>query len=481
MSSAENGIRLPTMTEVVSVMVGFIAIIFLCINVFELPIQLALFASWFLVMALGLRLKMPYETMQRGIIDGIYNGMEAVLVLTTVGALIGTWIAGGIVPSIIYYGLSVMNPQIFLFAAFVICALTSLSTGTSFGTAGTAGVAMMGIGHSFGIPLPLVAGAVISGAYVGDKMSPLSDTTVMTASLCKVNLIDHIRSMLWVSAPAIAIVSVLFLVVGFFYISDSVDTSRAQVAMQALGDQFSISVWLLVPALIVIALLTRRYPAIPVIAFGALLGSICAWLVQGIHPIEAIRIAYVGNSLESDVEFLDTLLNRGGIESMLGVIALILFALGLGGLLERIGVLKAISNNFLRWANNPGRLTISTMLGGLFGNVFGGAAYVSLITASTITEKNYDDQGVDRRVLSRNTEAGGTITTPMVPWTDGGVFMASTLGVATMSYLPFMWYHMLVIVISIFYGFANIAIWRVPSKNERESQANFEGQPATSQ
>ncbi|OAZ91620.1 Na+/H+ antiporter NhaC [Halomonas sp. G11] len=460
MSSSVTQTRLPSMVEVLAVMVGFIAIMFVSINVLQLPIQLALFASWFLVMALGLKLKLSYENMQKGLIDGIHNGMEAVLVLTTVGALIGTWIAGGIVPSIIYYGLSVMNPQIFLFAAFIICALTSLATGTSFGTVGTAGVAMMGIGHSFGIPLPLVAGAVISGAYVGDKMSPLSDTTVMTASLCKVGLIDHIRSMMWVSVPAILIASVLFLVVGFFYVDDSADTSRATMAMQALESHFTVSPWLLLPAAIVILLLTRRFPAIPVITFGAVLGSICAWWAQGIAPIEAIRIAYVGNAIESDVEFLNTLLNRGGIESMLGVIALILFALGLGGLMERVGILQSISNGFLRWANNPGRLTISTMLGGFFGNFFGGAAYVSLITASTITEKNYDKQGIDRRVLSRNTEAGGTITTPMVPWTDGGVFMAATLGVSTLTYLPFLWFHMLVIAIAIFYGFANIAIWR---------------------
>ncbi|USZ48775.1 Na+/H+ antiporter NhaC [Halomonas sp. DN3] len=476
MTSSSTPIRLPGMAEVLAVMIGFIAIMFLSINVLGLPIQLALFASWFLVMALGVRLKIRYASMQEGLINGIHNGMEAVLVLTTVGALIGTWIAGGIVPSIIYYGLTVMDPQIFLFAAFIICALTSLATGTSFGTAGTAGVAMMGIGHSFGIPLPLVAGAVISGAYVGDKMSPLSDTTVMTASLCKVNLIDHIRSMMLVSAPAILIAGVLFLVVGFFFIDGDVDTSRATVAMQALETHFTISPWLLLPAVIVIGLLTRRFPAIPVITFGAVLGSICAWWAQDVSPVDAIRIAYDGNAMTSDVEFLNTLLNRGGIQSMLGVVALILFALGLGGLMDRVGILKAISNGFLRWANNPGRLTLSTMLGGFFGNFFGGAAYVSLITASTITEKNYDDQGIDRRVLSRNAEAGGTVTTPMVPWTDGGVFMATTLGVSTMAYLPFLWYHMLVIAISLFYGYANIAIWRTTSSAEKTTTSSGEYQ-----
>ncbi|WP_069384521.1 Na+/H+ antiporter NhaC [Halomonas caseinilytica] len=469
MNEQQAGGRLPSLGEVGAVMVGFIAIMFLFINVFGLPIQLALFTSWFLVMGLGLKLKLSYEAMQRGLIDGIHNGMEAVLVLITVGALIGTWIAGGIVPSIIYYGLTVMSPQIFLCAAFLICAVTSLSTGTSFGTAGTAGVAMIGIGHSFGIPLPLVAGAVISGAYVGDKMSPLSDTTVMTASLCRVKLVDHIRSMSLVSGPAALIAALLFLVVGFFYVGEDVDTQRADMAMQALQSHFTINGWLLLPAVVVIGLLIRRYPAIPVITFGAVMGILCAWLAQGVAPLDAMRTAYVGNAMQSDVNFLNTLLNRGGIESMLGVIALILFALGLGGLMERVGVLQTISNGFLRWADNPGRLTLSTMLGGFFGNFFGGAAYVSLITASTITEKNYDKQGIDRRVLSRNAEAGGTITTPMVPWTDGGVFMAMTLGVSTLSYLPFLWYHMLVLLITLFYGYANIAIWRTGEAQEDDA------------
>lgn len=207
-------------------------------------------------------------------------------------------------------------------------------------------------------------------------------------------------------------------------------------------------------------MLTMRLPSIPVITAGAVMGVVCAWWAQDMPVLDAVRTAYFGNRTTSDVEFLNTLLNRGGIESMLSVIALILFALGLGGLMERAGILEVISANFLRWANNPGRLTVSTILGGFFGNFFGGAAYVSLITASTITERNYDLQGIERRVLSRNVEAGGTVTAPMVPWSDGGVFMAATLGVSTLQYLPFLWYHLLVIAISVFYGYANIAIWR---------------------
>jgi len=449
--------RLPNLAETLFVLIGFGLIMILFIIKFDISIHLALLTTWFLILIVGLKIGYSYMDMQKGLLSGINDGLEAVLVLLSVGALIGTWIAGGVVPSIIYYGLAIIEPNIFLMAAFIICTVTSIATGTSFGSAGTAGIAMMAIGASFGFPLPLVAGAVISGCYVGDKLSPLSDTTVMTASLSKVDLIDHIKSMLHVSAPAWAIAAVLFLVAGFFYGGNG-DLSAATSTMASLNEYFSISWYMLVPAVIVIALLAFKMPAIPVILFGAFLGTIWAFLFQGATFLEAFNIMYAGNSIESGVPFIDNLLNRGGIVFMLDVIALIILALGVGGLMEKIGVLRAIGNYLANWAHNAGRTTVSTILAGILGNLFGGA-YVSIITASKITGENYDRLNIDRRVLSRNTEAGGTVTTPMVPWSDGGVFMAAALGVSTMSYLPFLWFNFLVIIISVIYGYTNTFIW----------------------
>ncbi|MFT6732045.1 MAG: NhaC family Na+:H+ antiporter [Polaribacter sp.] len=446
--------RLPTIYEILFLSLLIVGVIFLFVQVFALPIQLALLVSWFIVMAMGKILGLNYRQMQQGLTTGIAQGMDAILILIAVGALIGSWMAGGVVPNIIYLGLSLMNPNIFLLAAFIICAVTSLATGTSFGTAGTAGIAMMGIGAGFGLPLPLVAGAVISGAYLGDKLSPLSDTTVMTASLCKVNMIEHIRSMLYVGIPASILAGLIFLIVGFSYGSDG-NTTRADEMMFALAEEYTIAWYMFIPALAVIALLVKKLPSVPVIFFGALLGVVWAWWFEEATFIEAMFTLYSGNMINSPVPFLNTLLNRGGIASMLEVILLVMIALGLGGLMDVTGVLSSISNGLQRWASNTGKLGVSTIFAGFLGNVFGGAAYVSLITASTITGKNYDKLGVDRRVLSRNTEAGGTITTPMVPWTDGGVFMATTLGVSTVAYLPYLWFHFLVILISIFYGYAN--------------------------
>lgn len=458
--------RLPTLAEVLFVLITFTVIMFLFVVQFGIPIQLALLTTWFMIMVVGLRIGYTYMEMQDGILKGIYDGLEAVLVLICVGALIGTWIAGGIVPSLIYFGLSIIDPSIFLLAAFIICAVTSLATGTSFGSAGTAGIAMMGIGASFGFPIPLVAGAVISGCYVGDQISPLSDTTVMTASLSKVNVMKHVKSMLYVTTPAFIVAGLLFLVAGFLFHSGDGDLSQAEATMGSLNEYFNIAWYMLVPAAIVILLLILGKPSIPVILFGALLGSIWAFLFQDVGILNAFNSLYTGISIDSGVDFIDNLLNRGGIVFMLDVIALILFALGVGGLMEKIGILQVICNKMLAWADNAGKTTLSTLVSGFFGNFFGGAAYVSLITASKITEKNYDRLHIDRRVLSRNTETGGTITTPMVPWSDGGVFMAATLGVSTLTYLPFLWFNFLVIAVTIIYGFTNTFIWYTDSNEE---------------
>ena len=265
--------RQPTMLHVTLLAVVIILFIVGMTQWMDLPIHLALTAAWFATLGLGKWLGQSYEHMQRGLLTGISQGMEAILVLIAVGALIGSWMAGGIVPSIIYYGLSVMNPQIFLFAAFFICAITSIATGTSFGTIGTAGIAMMGIGEGFGLPAPLVAGAAISGAYVGDKLSPLSDTTVMTASLCRVNLMEHIKSMLYISVPAIIIAALMFLAAGFM-VGYSGSTARATEVMSVIDQYFTISPLMLLPALLVVILLVLKQPAVPVIFFGALLGVV---------------------------------------------------------------------------------------------------------------------------------------------------------------------------------------------------------------
>ncbi|WNK20422.1 Na+/H+ antiporter NhaC [Halomonas piscis] len=456
----ESAVRKPHILEVGVLLVCFLAIAFSFTGIFGLSIQLALFIALFMAILLGLRLGYTYDNLQEALKEGIFNGLEAVLILISVGALIGTWIAGGVVPSIIYYGLEFIHPSIFLLATVILCAITSLATGTSWGTAGTAGMAMVGVGEGLGIPLPLVVGAVLSGAYFGDKLSPLSDSTVLTASMSRVNIVEHIKSLLYVSVPALVISGTAFTLVGLNYTSESIDLSRVESIMAAISDTFSVSWVMLLPAAIVIGLLAMKKPPVPTIAFGSLLGIIWAFFFQGTDFITALGTAYGGFNLDSGNAFMDDLLNRGGITSMTGSVMVIILGLGFGGLLNHIGVLQVLVDSFTRFINNVGQLSVATLLTGFFSNVFGCAMYVSLILTPKIMEKNYDRLKVDRRILSRNTEVGGTLTSGMVPWSDNGIFMASMFGVPVLQYLPFLWLNFAAIGLVILYGYTNTFIWR---------------------
>ncbi|WP_105979482.1 Na+/H+ antiporter NhaC [Bacillus paralicheniformis] len=457
--------RLPSMLEIICVLGAFLAIVCSFTVKFDLPIQLALFISWFLVILLGLRLGHRYEDLQKSITNGISNGLEAILILIAVGALIGTWIAGGVVPTLIYYGLEFIHPSIFLLATLIICSITSVATGTSWGTVGTAGIAMMAIGEGLGLPLPLVAGAVLSGAYFGDKLSPLSDSTVLASSLSKVEVITHVRAMLYLSVPAYLITAVLFTITGFIYGSKNVDLQKVEFLKTSLQNTFDIHIWMLVPAVIVIVLLAMRKPSVPTIAIGALLGAIWATVFQGMNFADALGTAYNGFSIDTGIKFMDELLNRGGIQGMLGSVVVIILGLGFGGLLEHLGVLKVIVSKFQQKLTSAGNVTFSTIIVAFLANVFGCAMYVSLILTPKIMEKSYDKLGIDRRVLSRNAEVGGTMTSGMVPWSDNGIYMAGILGVSTFSYLPFMWLSFVSIGLAILYGYTGKFIWYTDKKD----------------
>ncbi|MED4612773.1 malate-H+/Na+-lactate antiporter MleN [Bacillus subtilis] len=452
-------VRLPTLFEIIIVLGVFLALVLSFTVFLDLPIQLALFVSWFIAMLLGIRLGYSYKDLQNAIAHGISNGLEAVLILVSVGALIGTWIAGGVVPTLIYYGLEFIHPSIFLLATLIICSIMSVATGTSWGTVGTAGIAMIAIGEGLGIPLPLVAGAILSGAYFGDKLSPLSDSTVLASSLSKVDVLAHVRAMLYLSIPAYVITAILFTVVGFMYGGKNIDLDKVEFLKSSLQNTFDIHIWMLIPAVLVIVLLAMKKPSMPVIVIGALLGAIWAVVFQGMDIAHAIATAYNGFSIKTDVEFLNGLLNRGGIVGMLDSLVVIIFGLGFGGLLEKLGVLKVIVSTFEKKLTSAGNVTLSTLIVAFLANIFGCAMYVSLILTPKIMEDSYDRLHLDRRVLSRNSEVGGTLTSGMVPWSDNGIYMAGILGVSTFSYLPFMWLSFVAIGLAIIYGYTGKFIW----------------------
>ncbi|SJL82454.1 Na+/H+ antiporter NhaC [Vibrio palustris] len=442
------GKRLPSILQVIVSLGLFLLIAFSFTAKLNLPIQLALYIGWFIIIVLGIRLGHKYQDLEKAALNGISNGLGAVLILLAVGALVGTWIAGGIVPTIIYYGLKAIHPSIFLLATMLICSLTALATGTSWGAAGTAGIAMMGIGQGLGVPAPVTAGAVLSGCYFGDKMSPLSDSVILASSMSNVEVVEHIKGMLPIAAISYGITAVLFTALGFHY-SGQVDMSQVQSVMQAMQNQFDITPYSFVPVVIVLALLALRLPSFPVISFGSLLGIIWAVMIQDMNALTAFNTAWAPYSIDSGVEFIDSILNRGGMSSMLSSVAVIVFGLGFGGLLDKVGILETIANLFSHRVKSAGSLATSTIGTAFLGNVFGSAMYVSLILTPKICAKNYDRLGFKRKNLSRNAEFGGTLTSGMVPWSDNGIYMASILGVATLSYAPFMWLSFVCIIVTI--------------------------------
>ncbi len=455
-------VRDPTIGEVLLVLVAFLVVVFSFVSIYDLPIQLALFISWFLVIALGVRVGYSYQALEEGLMDGIREGMGAILILITVGTLIGTWIAGGVIATLIYYGLAIIHPSIFLLATLIITSLTSLATGTSWGSAGTSGIAMMGVGAGFGYPMPLVAGAVLSGVYFGDKLSPLSDSTNLTASMSKVEVMEHVRSMLTLIVPAWVISAVLYTIVGLMMDVGTAPEEMARVEeyMEVMSTHFSINPIMLIPAAVVIILLIMRKPPVASIAFGALLGVVWATVFQGMGFFEALGTAYDGFALDTGVEFIDDLLSRGGINAMLSSIAVIMFGLGFGGLLEKVGGLRVIVNKISYLFKNPGRTAIGSIVVGIMGNMFGSAMYVSIIVPPKIMQGSYDELNLKRTVLSRNTEVGGTLTSAMVPWSDNGIFMSTLLGVSVFEYIPYMWMAFIAMILAVLYGYTGLFMWK---------------------
>ncbi len=465
--------RLPSMTQVIVALGLFLLMAFSFTAQLNLPIQLALYIGWFIIIVLGLRLGHQYKELEQAALNGVSNGLGAVLILLAVGALVGTWISGGIVPTIIYYGLKAIHPSIFLLATMVICSLTALATGTSWGAAGTAGIAMMGIGQGLGVPAPVTAGAILSGCYFGDKMSPLSDSVILASSMSNVEVMEHIKGMLPIALISYIITAILFTLFGLHY-AGNVDMSQVQSVIESMEQQFYITPLSFVPVIAVLVLLAMRMPSFPVISFGSLLGIIWAVTVQDIQFITAFRTAWEPYSVISGVDFIDAILNRGGMSSMLGSVAVIVFGLGFGGLLDKVGVLETIAKLFERRVKNAGSLATSTIATAFMGNVFGSAMYVSLILTPKICAKNYDRLGFKRKNLSRNAEFGGTLTSGMVPWSDNGIYMASILGVATLSYAPFMWLSFVCILVTILCSYMGWFVDRCEPQAESASEDSSE-------
>lgn len=437
------------------------------------PNQIVLTIGAAIAAIIAIRNGHDWLDIQKAIVAGIGTAMGAILILLSVGALIGTWLMAGTVPSLIYYGLALLSPQFFYAAACAICAIASLATGSSWTVAGTLGVALIGVSMGLGLSPAIAAGAIISGAYFGDKMSPLSDTTNLAPAVVGTDLFTHIRHMCWTTGPSIFLALLIFAVIGLG-VDAGADSVALQELMATLGEAFNITPWALLPLLVVFYMAYKKVPPLPTILFGALLGGILAVVIQPdvvltfvnspnlpvwLAMIKGIWLAladgFVSNSGDAAV---DNLLTRGGMSSMLVTIWLILTALAFGAVLEHGGMLERLIESVLAAAKSTGSLVLAVVLSCIGINIVAADQYISIVLPGKMYKAEFQKRSLHPKNLSRIMEDSGTLTSPLVPWNTCGAYMAATLGVATFTYLPFAFFNLINPLVSIIYGYTGFTI-----------------------
>jgi NhaC family Na+:H+ antiporter len=383
----------------------------------------------------GWRLGYTWKDMEAGIIEALGKGMPAILILITVGALIASWLASGTIPLLVYYGLELISPRFFLVTACIICSLISVFTGTSWGTAGTVGVALMGVAQGLGVSPAAAAGAIVSGAYFGDKLSPFSDTTNLAPVVARSNLFDHIRWLLWTTGPAWLLGLLVYLVVGLGA-GGGGEMGDVEMLQSTLRGAYRFHVVLLLPPILMLGLALRRAPILPGMLISSLVAVILAVWIQGAELGATLDTTIVGYTATTGVENVDSLLTRGGMLSMMDLTLLVLCAFGFAGIMRSCGLLDRILASLLTVVKGTLGLVSATVGSGILTAVVTGSSYLSIIVPGDLFADAFRKADLAAKNLSRTLEDSGTVVVPLVPWSAAGSFMAGTLGVATVSYIP---------------------------------------------
>ncbi len=437
------------------------------------PNLLALLLSAALAAGIGIKNGHSWAHIEEGMIETISLSMRSILILMMVGALIGSWMLSGTVPTMIYYGVALISPEYFYLTASLVSALVGFSIGSSWTVAGTLGIGLMGVAAALGLPLGIAAGAIVSGAYLGDKMSPLSDTTNLAAAATSSDLFDHIRHMSWTTLPAFAIALVLYTLLGLG--SDSSSELAEIVALQAtLADYFVVSPLMLAPLALLLVLAVTRKPALATLVWGTLAGVIMALLFQPERVVEAaadgaltplaasakgvIATLFGGFSPDSGSPVVDELLNKGGLSSMLLTVGLIICALAFGGAMGRAGLLQRLVDAMLAGVHSAAGLIVATVSACVGTNVLAADQYLSIVLPGQMFKGAYRERQLHSLTLSRTLEDAGTLTSALIPWNTCGAYMAAALGVSTFSYAPYAFLNLLCPLLAIGYGIFQVGL-----------------------
>ena len=445
----EKEVRKANFAEALFTFVSLTIIMFISIIKYEESPHIPMLIGVLIASLVALKIGYSWKFIENSMIKGISQAMQSIIILAIIGVLIGIWILAGVVPTMIYYGLMILKPSIFLVATVLITSITSLATGTSWGTAGTMGIALMGIASGLGIPAPVTAGAVLSGAYFGDKMSPLSDTTNLAPAMAGTDVFSHIKAMF---KPTLIAYGLTLLIFGFLshkYKGASADLSNVDVIAKGLKESFTISPILLLAPLVVIISIAKKLPAVPGISLGIIIAAIMGPIYQGVNFGDILSAGLNGYVSNTGLEAVDKLLTTGGLNNMMSSISLTIIAMMFGGIAEETGILEAIVKKFLHRVQSVVGLVISTILTCFFTNATMPEQYISIVVPGRMFKNEYMDRKIDPRLLSSTLESGGTVTSAMIPWNTCGTYMSTVLGVSTVHYLPFLFFNLLMPLVQV--------------------------------
>lgn len=462
--------RQPKVWEALLALIVVIAVVVAAIRT-KVGIQMGLAMGGCTAIVFALLMGNKWSDIQDTVKRVVGDSATTLLILLSVGMMVGIWIIGGTVPTLLYYGLKICSPNIIVPLASVLCAITSLFTGTSFGSIATMGLALFGVGTSMGISAPLMAGAVCSGAFFGDKMSPLSDTTNVAADMSGTPLYDHIGSMMYTTVPATVICLVLYTVLGIRNASANADLSNIELILDTLGANFNISVVALVPAVLVLLTSALKVPAVPAMLGCTAVSGVFACLLQKISLSAMLGAAMNGFSSDTGVAMVDKILSRGGMTSMYSTVAIIILSATMGAVLEKSGVIDSLVNNvLLKAVHKPCGLILSTMVYCYSLLLISGHQVMPIILGGRTFRPAYDRMGIQSKVLSRTLEDTCTIGAPMVPWGTSCAYMFSVLGIG-IAYIPYAFLCYIVPLFAILYACTGWFVWHKEPMTEEPVKA----------
>lgn len=442
------------------------------------PNQIALLFATFTAALIGLKNGYTWKKLEQAMIEGITLSLGAILILLMVGALIGTWLLSGTVPTLIYYGLQVINPSWFYAASCLICGIVAMSIGSSWTTAATIGVALLGVATGLGLEQTVTAGAVISGAYFGDKLSPLSETTNLAPAVVEADLFEHIQHMLWTTVPSFLIALVIFVFMGFNATASS-EAGRIEEISMILQQNFNIGFEMLLPLIVLLVLAIKKMPAFPAISIGAVVGAVWAMLFQSDLINNQIDISqgqiigyfklvwatfFDGFNINTGDEKMNSLLSGGGMSGMLNTTWLIMMALMFGAIMEKTGLLDIFVKSIVKIAKSTGSLITATIATCIGTNIIAADQYIAIVVPGRMFKDEYKRRGLKSVNLSRTLEDGGTITSPLIPWNTCGAYMQSVLLINPFDYALYAFFNLINPFLAIIYAYLGIKVLRIKPK-----------------